>query len=125
MAALHGAVQRLCDVLEAENAALAGLEFRRVGLFQHDKEAAMAALNSLAAATTDPTIAADRLLGNRLRQLAAENRRLLEQAILVQRRIMAVLAEAARTAQSPVGYGSKGRQPCHGASRAVALITRA
>ena len=122
---LHDAARRLCDVLEAENAALMRLDFGQVGAFQDDKRAALAALNGHAAEAADPTVAKDPVLGARLRSVAAENKRLLEQAIMVQTRIMAVLAGAARTAQAPIGYGSKGRRPSQGGANAVALVVRA
>ena len=122
---LHSAAHRLCDVLEAENLALTALDFTRVGFFQDEKRAALAALNGYATEAADPTIDKDPALGVRLRALAEDNRRLLEQAILVQNRIMAVLASAARTIQLPVGYGAKGRLSQHYVSSAVALIVRA
>ena len=125
MPGLHDAARRLCDVLEAENAALARLEFGQIEVFQQDKREALAALDGHAADATDPAVLNDPVLGARLQQLAMENKRLLEQAILVQKRVMAVLASAARTAQTPIGYGSMGRRPFHGGARAVALTMRA
>ena len=122
---LHDAARLLCEVLEAENLALARLDFGQVGAFQDDKRSALAALNGLAAEAADPTIAKDPVLGARLQLVAGENKRLLEQAIMVQTRVMAVLAGAARTAQAPIGYGSKGRRPSQAAAHAVALIVRA
>ncbi len=122
---LRSAAHRLCDVLEAENLALTALDFARVGLFQDEKRAALAVLNSCAAEAADPAIDKDPALGIKLRALAEENRRLLEQAILVQNRVMAVLASAARTIQLPIGYGAKGRLSNHYGSSAVALIVRA
>ncbi len=122
---LRSAALRLCDVLEAENLALTALDFARVGLFQDEKRTALAALNDYSAEAANPTIDKDPALGVRLRALAENNRRLLEQAILVQNRVMAVLASAARTIQVPVGYGAKGRLANHYGSSAVALIVRA
>ena len=122
---LHDAAHRLCEVLAAENSALVRLDFAQVGTFQDDKQAALAALNGLAAEAADPAAAKDPALGSRLQSMAAENKRLLEQAIMVQTRIMAVLAGAARTAQAPIGYGSKGGRPSPAATHAVALFVRA
>ena len=122
---LRSAAHRLCDVLEAENLALTALDFARVGLFQDEKRAALAALNGHAAEAADPAIEGDQALGIRLRALAEDNRRLLKLAILVQNRVMAVLASAARTIQIPIGYGAKGRLSHHYVNSAVALIVRA
>ena len=125
MPALHDAVRRLCDVLEAENAVLTRLEFGQIEAFQQDKREALAALDGHTAGATDPATIEDPAPVIRLQHLVAENRRLLEQAILVQKRVMAVLASAARTAQTPVGYGRMGRRPSNGGPHAVALIMRA
>ena len=125
MPGLHDAVRRLCDVLEAENAVLARLEFGQIEAFQQDKREALVTLEGHAADSTDPKTIKDPALAIRLQRLVADNRRLLEQAILVQKRVMAVLASAARTAQTPVGYGWMGRRPSNGGTRAVALIVRA
>ena len=122
---LHDAAHRLCAVLEAENTALTRTDFAQVGAFQDEKRAALIALNGLATEAADPTVAKDPALGVRLQSLAAENKRLLEQAIMVQTRVMAVLAGAARSAQAPIGYGSKGRPPLRNGAGAVALIMRA
>lgn len=124
-ARLHAAADRLCNVLAAENHALAALDFARIGVFHDEKRAALVALENLAADAVDPDATRDPLLEDRLQGLVTENRRLLERAIMVQTRIMAVLASAARTAQAPVGYGSKGRPPPSGGTGAVALILRA
>ena len=125
MPGLHDAVHRLCDVLEAENALLTRLEFGQVGALQQDKREALATLDGHTAEAGDPTAIGDPALVNRLQRLAAENRRLLELAILVQKRVMAALASAARTTQMPVGYGWMGRRPPSSGTRAVALIVRA
>ena len=122
---LRNAAHRLSAVLEAENLALTTLNFAQVGLYQGEKRAALAAFDSLAAEAADPTSEKDRELAVRLQVLAKDNRRLLEQAILVQNRIMAVLASAARTIQAPVGYGAKGRLSPRNGNGAVALIVRA
>ena len=125
MPGLHDAVCRLCDVLEAENAVLTRLEFGQIEMFQQDKREALAELDGHAADATDPTTIKDPAQVVRLQHLVDENRRLLEQAILVQKRVMAVLASAARTARTPVGYGWTGRRPSNNGTPAVALIIRA
>ena len=125
MSGLHAAACRLCDVLEAENLALSALDFGRIGVFQDNKRTALDGLNRFAAQAADPAVEKDPAVGARLQRLAEENKRLLERAIMVQKRIMAVLASAARTAQAPIGYGSKGRPPPSCSAGAVALIIRA
>ena len=125
MPGLHDAVCRLCDVLEAENAVLTRLEFGQIEAFQQDKKEALAALDGHAANAPNPVTTGDPAQVFKLQHLVAENRRLLEQAILVQKRVMAVLASAARTAQAPVGYGGTGRRPLNSGTPAVALIMRA
>ena len=124
--ALYKAVERLVTVLEAENAALAALEFDRVGSFVGEKRGSLEALSSLPpdaiAILTEP---AHKALALRLHRSTTENKRLLEQAIIVQNRIMAVLAGAARQAQALPGYGARGHRPRSTCASAVALVVRA
>lgn len=126
--ALQEAAERLATVLEAENAALLEHDFRRLGGFVDEKRLALAALTALPSAPPDHSTLIDDpvrvALGVRLRRLTSENHGLLERAIIVQNRIMAVLASAARQAQAPVGYGARGYRPRQAMSTAVALIVR-
>lgn len=126
---LQDAVVRLTTVLRAENAALTAQDFGLVGSFVAEKSAALTALNALSVKHDPGVQGEDRppaeRLGFELRQVAAENKRLLEQAILVQNRIMAILAGAARQAQTPQGYAAKGHRPRAALASAVALIVRA
>ncbi len=123
----HAAAQ-LVAVLAEENAALAALDYRRVGDFVDRKRAALDALNAAPAPSgqisgeQDPVRQA---LAVRLKQLVEENRELLRRAIKVQNRIMGVVASAARQAQAPVGYGARGARPRSSVASAVALIVRA
>lgn len=126
---LQDAVVRLTTVLRAENTALKAQDFGLVGSFVAEKGAALTTLNALSAAH-DPGVQGEdtpaaQHLGFELRQVAAENKRLLEQAILVQNRIMAILAGAARQAQIPRGYAARGHRPKAATASAVALIVRA
>jgi len=127
--AVQDAVERLAAVLEAENAALAHSAFNRVGELADEKRAALAALNVLPAEPVDNSTSVvdsdGQALAMRLQRAADENKQLLEQAITVQNRIMAVLAGAARQAQVPLGYGAKGHRPRSAVANAVALIVRA
>ncbi|MGH7041412.1 MAG: hypothetical protein ACREFY_04680 [Acetobacteraceae bacterium] len=98
------AMARLAAALERENTALAALDFAAVGPLLVEKEAALAALS--AALTRSPvpieTIRA-------LAAVAARNRALLEHAIAVQGRVIALLARAARPAPD-CGYRAPGRR---------------
>lgn len=92
---------RLADVLQTENAALAALNMPAAARLLPEK---LAATDAFAAAQAG--VAARRgagrggaeldALARRLRELATENRRLLERAMLVQGRVIATVAKAAR-----------------------------
>ena len=129
MSAQQQAVAELVAVLAEENAALAALDYRRVGDFVDRKRAALDALNTAAPGPSDRASPdqerATRALALRLKQLVDENRTLLRQAIKVQNRIMGVVAGAARQAQVPAGYGANGNKPRSSVASAVALIVRA
>ena len=94
------AATKLETILVAENAALT----------RHDPEAAIALLDQkLAAASALPAAGLTPELGERLRDLAAENRRLLEHAIEVQSRIITMVARAAQAVPPVARYGAEGR----------------
>jgi hypothetical protein len=94
------AALRLEAILRAENEAL-----RR-----HDAQAAVAMLDAkLAAAEALSASGLSAADAERLRALATENGRLLERAIAVQSQIVAVVARAARSAQTATRYGARGR----------------
>lgn len=103
----NDAADRLEAILVAENAALE----------RHDPETAIALLeHKLAAAEALCPDGLDREDGNRLKALAAENRRLLERAIDVQSRIVTMVARAAQTVPPVSRYGAEGRPvPADGA----------
>lgn len=126
---LEEAIARLLAVLRTENTALVDQDFSLVGSFVGEKRMALDALNALAASPdaghAERDDAAAQRLGPELKAVVEENRRLLEQAILVQNRIMAILAGAARQAQMPAGYAARGNRPRLAAAGAVALIVRA
>lgn len=123
---LASAAERLASILTRENAALASLDFGTVGTFIDEKRSALEALGALltdrAALPPETRSPADLALAERLQILAAANKHLLEQAMVVQNRIMAVLAEAARHAQLPKTYGARGRQANAGSAGAYALV---
>ena len=82
----HPALHRLALILERENAALAALDLAAIGGLLAEKQAALAALP----ATPLPAEAAHALAA-----LATRNRALLERAIAVQGRVIALIARAA------------------------------
>jgi hypothetical protein len=115
----------LAEVLTAENAALAALDFPRAGaLLAQKTRAAEAFAAAHAAMQLSPQPASARMatpnrkpnLGttalHRLRALVAENQRLLEAAIKVQGRVIGVIAHAVTRALRPpttMRYGAHGR----------------
>ncbi|MBV8914465.1 MAG: hypothetical protein JOZ05_15675 [Acetobacteraceae bacterium] len=104
------AASRLEAVLIAENAALE----------RHDAVTATALLDEkLAAAKALSTAGISIETAERLRSLAAENRRLLERAIKVQSRIIAMVAQAAQQSPPVSRYGAKGRTIAPGGALAL------
>ncbi len=102
------ATNRLCDVLAAENAALAALDLPRAAAMLDAKQAAMAALTAARSAGPTPHSPALQQGVGRLRELAEENRRLLERGLAVQSRVLAVIASAARASHPAPRYGRSG-----------------
>ncbi len=115
----HAAAERLAEALQRENAALAALELAAVGPLLEEKIAALAAF------TASPPPQA-RAVVMRLRDLAAENRQLLERAILVQGRVIGTIARAAprAVAAAPASYGRTGAAASAQRLPAVALSAR-
>jgi hypothetical protein len=110
----------LAEMLQVENAALAGLDLPRAGAMLARKQRALADLAAAQAMTTTPRDAAERM-ARRLQGLALENKRLLERAIAVQGRVIGVVAEAATLTMAPIGYGAAhSRRPA-----AFALLAKA
>ncbi len=124
MSAMLLAASRLERVLLAENAALASLDVAALPTLLAEK---LAASQDLAAASHQPAPGTPEFtaLALRLRDLARENRRLLERAIEVQGRVMRLVAGAARQAslQRSLRYGAGGQ--ARPEREAVALHTRA
>lgn len=119
------AAQRLADALEQENAALlardvAGAE----ALFEQKQRAAdgFAAAQAAVRAPLPPAQrAALRPVALRLGTLGQQNRALLERAILVQQRVLGIIARAARTPPAAAGYGARGQLAAQPAGAAVLL----
>ena len=100
----------LAATLEEENAALAALDFPRVGAMLARKQRALADMAAMRATPQAPD-GAERM-ARRLQGLALENKRLLEHAIAAQDRVIGVIAQAAAPAVAPMGYGSaRGQRP--------------
>lgn len=119
------AAQRLADALARENAALlardvAGAE----ALFQEKQRAAdgFAAAQSAVRAPLPPAQrAALRPVALRLGALGQQNRALLERAIVVQQRVLGIIARAARTPPVAAGYGARGQAAAPPSGAAILL----
>lgn len=99
------AVAALADVLARENAALAAMDMHGATALLAEKRAALAALEGAATGAREPALA-------RLRQLAAENRVLLERAMAVQSRVIALLVHAVREqTRPPCAFYGRGGTP--------------
>ena len=124
MSALLAAARRLERALLAENAALQEMDVDALPALFQEKAAAAA---DLAAASAQPAARTPDLTAQaeRVRDLAAENRRLLARAIDIQDRVLRLVASAARQAglREAARYGAAG-QPWPDRA-AVALLTRA
>lgn len=116
------AAVRLADILAAENAALVAMDLAGAGRLLAEKQAATASLSAAQAATLFAP-AGMKEAASRLNDLADENRRLLERAIAVQKRVLGTVARAAQTANPQPQYGPGGafvRSPTPWALRANA-----
>ncbi|MBU8537649.1 hypothetical protein [Falsiroseomonas tokyonensis] len=108
------AAQRLTEALRAENEALARLDLTSAAALARPKQQAsdaFAAAYDAASRTDSKAQGADRArveeLALRLRDLGAENRRLLERAIDLQSRVIETIAGATRPS-GPGTYGDRG-----------------
>ncbi len=127
MSALLDASCQLLDVLEAENAALRRLDLPAAVALVAAKHAALARFegarpNPPPPHGTDPAL---KDVALRLQSALAQNRRLLERAMTVQGRIMALLAQAAREQVSEQRYGARGSYQNGRVERPFALNSRA
>jgi hypothetical protein len=113
------AAEALADTLERENAALAAMDLAGAAALYPSKDAATTTFvaaqqrlgDTMASALDAEQQRLARHLTDRLRALAEENRRLLEQAIQVQGHVVGTIARAvsqmAPRAQAP-RYGARG-----------------
>jgi hypothetical protein len=119
---LSAAIERLAAIVAAENAALRALDLpAAAGLLARKQSAATAMAAASPGARPTPALHA---AAGRLRDLADENRRLLECAIAVQGRVLGIVAAAARAADPAPRYGRSGGYAAQPAS-ARALSSRA
>lgn len=109
------AAERLADVLERENAALAALDLAGAATMLAAKEEAAASFARAWQDASPPAGEAERaalgVLAARLDAATRDNRGLLERGIEVQRRVLQVIARAvprALLAQDAACYGSGG-----------------
>ncbi len=121
------AATRLADVLDRENTALRDADYAAATAMVAEKTAAIAGLTAagadLPAGITLPLSL--RAIAERLRDLMAENRRLLEIAMIAQARVVAVIAQATRRDQArraPL-YGRSG-STMQGRPSAIAISAR-
>jgi hypothetical protein len=118
---LTQAAVALAATLVAENQALIGLDFRRAAALLDEKRRAA---DAFAAAAQDRQVAAD--VVTRLRDLAAENKRLLERAVLVQGRVIGAVVRAIPKVVGGVPrYGAGGAFTGNTRMRPMALSARA
>jgi len=101
------ALDTLAEILRQENAALEAMDIAAAGRLLAPKHAAADALaEAWRAADADPAS----LTGlQELGRLADQNRLLLTRAMRVQRRVLDLVARAARNAQPQSRYGAAGR----------------
>jgi hypothetical protein len=104
---MQEAVRRLSHLLAEENAALEAMDFARAGGLLAAKHAAADALASAWRAAEPGKTSEDSL--RELGQLAEENRQLLKRAMRVQRRVLDLVAKAARSAPQGGRYAAGGK----------------
>ena len=104
---MEEAIERLSALLTEENAALEAMDFARAGGLLAPKYAAADALAAAWRAADAPPIPSERM--HLLGVLAEENRQLLKRAMRVQRRVLDLVARAARSAPQGARYGSGGK----------------
>ncbi len=117
---LLAAMNRLVEVLEGENAALAAMDLPRAAAMLPEKTDALAALAAAGGGAREhPGLLP---AARRVDDLARKNRHLLERAIVAQQRVIGVVAAAAASITAEPFYGASGRQTR--AAGPVALSTR-
>ncbi|WP_207539876.1 hypothetical protein [Sabulicella rubraurantiaca] len=128
MDAVITAGERLVEALHAENEALAALDLTRAAALAQRKMQASDAFAAAAAAASRALPAtrehAERMT-RALEALGEENRKLLEDAIALQSRVIEAIAGAARPLNAAPGYGRAGMLRPARQAAALAVTTRA
>jgi hypothetical protein len=119
---MEEAVRRLSALLVEENAALKAMDFARAGGLLAPKHAAADALAAAWRAAEPGTVGNETM--RELGRLADENRLLLKRAMRVQRRVLDLVAKAARSTPAVTRYGAAGK-PATLLAEARNLKTRA
>ena len=124
------AARALGEVLERENTALAAHDHAGATKLLDEKQRLIAAFDRARAATLPRLDGAARdeaqAVGQALQALAGRNVALLEQAMEVQSRVIAIVADAARQQVRPAsGYGRPGRPAPASRPDAYAMVSRA
>ena len=125
---LRTAAQHLMEVLEQENDALTRSDFAAAVALVAAKEAALLDLTKQQPVVGGPSPAVKAsliALGQRLSGLATENQSLLERAIIVQTRIVQIIARAAAPPPARAEYGNHRGKAASQRIGAMALSTRA
>lgn len=103
--------RRLADLLDRENTALRSMNLRGATTLLAEKSAVVAELSAFVAPTGDSFDPDLRAMARRLDALAQENRRLLQRAIVAQKRVISIIVRAAIAASAGTSYGIPGRPP--------------
>ncbi len=106
MTALLAALRDLAATLEAETAALAAMDIPGATALLERKSTQLA---TLAAASPIPADAATRATWQSVADLAQTNRQALLRAIRVQKQVIDMVANAARSGARTGGYGAAGQ----------------
>ncbi len=104
---MNAAIKRLSGLLIEENAALEAMDFARAGGLLAPKHAAADALAAAWRAADPADVPTDGMQD--LGRLAEENRQLLKRAMRVQRRVLDLVAKAARASPQTARYGAGGK----------------
>jgi flagellar biosynthesis/type III secretory pathway chaperone len=131
-AGMRAAAERLAEVLDHENGALERGDAVAAAACLADKKVAIDALEQCRdapdaddGASCPADVEAARALARRLVELGDRNKLLLEQALAVQNRVMAVLVAAARDAMPRRPYGNAAVRRTTAPSVAIAVNARA
>lgn len=128
---LIAAAEALAATLARENAALSALDLAGAAALLGEKSHAAAAFAAALRAAPPATALAGgqrriaEQLAGRLRDLATDNRRLLERAIFVQGRVLGTIARALPKAAIAPRYGARGVLTQAGSARPYSLSARA